>query len=68
MSREGLGYGFAGALAEDDAGEDSKGAESQHGRRFQYQYMGSGPGGAQGGAEASYTAADYDDVNRLRWQ
>jgi len=66
MSREGLGYGFAGALAEDDAGEDSKGAESQHGRRFQY--MGSGPGGAQGGAEASYTAADYDNVNRLRWQ
>ena len=26
MSREGLGYGFAGALAEDDAGEDTEGA------------------------------------------
>jgi hypothetical protein len=44
------------------------GAVSKHGRGFQYQYVGSGPGGAQGRAEASYTAADYDDVNSLRWQ
>src|SRR2546430_16435155 len=28
MSREDLGYGFAGSLAEDDAGEDTEGAES----------------------------------------
>ena len=27
MSREGLGYGFAGALAKDDAGEDTEGAD-----------------------------------------
>ena len=31
MSREGLGYGFAGALTEDDAGEDTEGAESVNG-------------------------------------
>jgi hypothetical protein len=31
MSREGLGYGFAGTLTEDDAGEDTEGAESVNG-------------------------------------
>lgn len=31
MSREGLGYGFAGALAEDDAGEDAESAQSVDG-------------------------------------
>src|SRR5437764_1554733 len=48
------------------AGVAPSGAVSQYGRRFQYQYMGSGPGGAQSGAEAGYTATNYDDVNGLR--